>query len=153
MVAVRWPVAAATVFVVVALLVVGGSPAAAYTVRQGDTLWKISRQTGISVPELIRINGIKDPNRIYPGQEIRLAAAAAPTAGTYRVQGGDTLSSISRKTGVSVSTLAALNHLQPPYLIRAGQVLMLSAPSAQPAPAPASNSVPNAQAARQLLTQ
>ena len=155
MVAVRWPIAAATVFVAVALLVVGGSPAAAYTVRQGDTLWKISRQTGVSVPDLVRINGLRDPNRIYPGQELRLAAAAAPAAATYRVQNGDTLFSISRKTGVSIATLASLNQLQQPYLIRPGQVLMLSSPSA-PSSTPAAGgaaAVPDRQAARSLLTQ
>jgi N-acetylmuramoyl-L-alanine amidase len=154
MFAVRWPVAAATIFVAVALLVVGGSPAAAYTVRQGDTLWNISRQTGVSVPDLIRINGLHDPNRIYPGQELKLAAAAAPSAGSYRVQSGDTLTSISRKTGVSVATLAALNHLQRPYLLHSGQVLMLSAPAPAAAvggPAPAG--VPDVQTARALLSQ
>jgi LysM repeat protein len=155
MFAVRWPVAAATIFVAVALLVVGGSPAAAYTVRQGDTLWKISRQTGVSVPDLVRINGLRDANRIYPGQELKLAAAAAPSSGTYRVQSGDTLTSISHKTGVSIATLSALNHLQPPYLLHPGQVLMLSAPTppAAVAAVPAPQRVPDVQTARALLAQ
>ena len=156
MFAVRWPVAAATVFVAVALLVVGGSPAAAYTVREGDTLWKISRQTGVSLPDLARLNGIRDPNRIYPGEELKLTAAAAPSSATYRVQGGDSLWTISRKTGVSASALATLNRLQPPYVLHPGQVLMLSAPSAARAPAspaPASQSpAPDRRAARDLLS-
>jgi len=156
MFAVRWPVAAATVFVAVALLVVGGSPAAAYTVREGDTLWKISRQTGVSLPDLARLNGIRDPNRIYPGEELKLTAAAAPSSATYRVQGGDSLWTISRKTGVSVSALATLNRLQPPYVLHPGQVLMLSAPSAARAPAspaPASQSpAPDRRVARDLLS-
>ena len=46
--------------------------------------------------------------------------------GTYRVQPGDTLSSISRETGVSVDRLAALNDISNPSLIRVGQQLRLS---------------------------
>ena len=152
MFALRWPVAAATVVVAVAFLVVGGSPAAAYTVREGDTLWKISRQTGVTVSDLVRFNGLRDPNRIYPGEDLKLAGAGSPNSATYRVAGGDSLWSISRKTGVGVSTLAALNHLQQPYVIHPGQVLMLSAPSAGPAAA-AQPQTPSRQAARDLLAQ
>lgn len=46
--------------------------------------------------------------------------------GTYRVQPGDTLSSISRETGVSVDRLIALNNISNPSLIRVGQRLRLS---------------------------
>lgn len=46
--------------------------------------------------------------------------------GTYRVQPGDTLTSISRETGVSVDRLIALNDISNPSLIRVGQRLRLS---------------------------
>lgn len=46
--------------------------------------------------------------------------------GTYRVQPGDTLSSIARETGVSVDRLIALNDISNPSLIRVGQRLRLS---------------------------
>ena len=46
--------------------------------------------------------------------------------GTYRVQPGDTLTSISRETGVSVERLIALNGISNPRLIRVGQRLRLS---------------------------
>jgi LysM repeat protein len=152
MVAVRWPVVAATVFVAVALLVVGAPSVAAYTVRGGDSLWTISRQTGVSVSDLVRLNGLGDPNRIYPGQQLRTSdgrAAAAP-ATSYTVARGDTLWAISRKTGVGVATLASLNHLGAPYVIHGGQVLLLSAPPA-PAQAPKQRTVSTDQA-RALLT-
>ena len=45
--------------------------------------------------------------------------------GTYRVQPGDTLSSISRDTGVSVERLASLNGITNPSMIRVGQQLRL----------------------------
>lgn len=46
--------------------------------------------------------------------------------GTYTIQPGDTLSSISRETGVSVERLIALNNISNPSLIRAGQRLRLN---------------------------
>jgi len=46
--------------------------------------------------------------------------------GTYRVQPGDTLSSIARETGVSVERLASLNNISNPSLIRVGQRLRLN---------------------------
>lgn len=53
--------------------------------------------------------------------------------GTYKVQPGDTLSSISRETGVSVNQLIALNGISNPSLIRVGQRLRLSEDAFVPA--------------------
>ena len=41
-----------------------------YTVAKGDTLWSISRRYGVSVNDLVRINGITNPNLIVIGQKI-----------------------------------------------------------------------------------
>lgn len=43
-----------------------------YTVRVGDTLSGIAARHGTTWQELARINRIPDPDRIYPGQIIRL---------------------------------------------------------------------------------
>jgi lipoprotein NlpD len=61
--------------------------------------------------------------------------------GTYRVQAGDTLSSISRETGVSVDRLIALNNISNPSLIRAGQRLRLNDSAAVPASVDSSGSM------------
>jgi LysM repeat protein len=50
-----------------------------YTVQRGDTLAKIAARTGVSEHELVRRNGIRDKNRITPGQELVLRDAP-PTA-------------------------------------------------------------------------
>ncbi|SEF38636.1 uncharacterized protein, YkwD family [Caloramator fervidus] len=42
-----------------------------YTVKLGDTLYKISQQYGISIAEILKANpGIKNPSMIYVGQKI-----------------------------------------------------------------------------------
>ncbi|MEU8886749.1 N-acetylmuramoyl-L-alanine amidase [Streptomyces sp. NPDC048442] len=43
-----------------------------YTVRSGDTLGAIAKKHGTTVAALVRLNGIKDPDRIAVGQTIRL---------------------------------------------------------------------------------
>lgn len=43
-----------------------------YTVKRGDTLWSISRRYGTSIANIVRLNRIKNPNLIYPGQIFRI---------------------------------------------------------------------------------
>ncbi len=43
-----------------------------YRVQRGDTLSEIARRYQVSVRELIRMNGIKNPRRIRPGQRLKI---------------------------------------------------------------------------------
>ena len=43
-----------------------------YTVQKGDTLWRISRRYRVCPRRIARINGIQNPNLIYPGQILRI---------------------------------------------------------------------------------
>lgn len=43
-----------------------------YYVKRGDTLSKIAKQYGTSVARLVLLNGIKNANKIYVGQSIRV---------------------------------------------------------------------------------
>ncbi len=49
-----------------------------YTVQRGDTLYSIAWRHGLDFRALARANGVPAPYRIYPGQQLRLAAAPAP---------------------------------------------------------------------------
>ena len=49
-----------------------GSPNMYYRVQRGNTLWGIAKQYNTSVANLVRMNGIRNPNLIYPGQIIRV---------------------------------------------------------------------------------
>lgn len=52
-----------------------GGPARTYTVRKGDTLSRIAQQqlgAASRWRELATLNGLADPNRVFPGQVIRL---------------------------------------------------------------------------------
>lgn len=44
-----------------------------YTVKSGDTMWKIAMKYQVGVPEIIQANPqIKNPNLIYPNQKINI---------------------------------------------------------------------------------
>lgn len=43
-----------------------------YVVKRGDNLTSIARRYGVSVNYLVRINGIQNPNIIYPGQLLQI---------------------------------------------------------------------------------
>lgn len=43
-----------------------------YTVKRGDCLWNIARRYGTTVNNIVRLNNIKNPNLIYPGQVFRI---------------------------------------------------------------------------------
>ena len=66
------------------------------------------------------------------------SAGAAVGGGSYVVQGGDTLSAIAARAGVSLAQLAASNGLDPNRVLLAGSVLRLSGASALPSSASAS---------------
>lgn len=48
-----------------------------WTVKRGDTLYRVSRETGTSVAELARLNGLKAPYTINVGQKLRLNGASS----------------------------------------------------------------------------
>ncbi len=50
-----------------------------YTVKRGDTLTAIANRSGASVQTLVRLNGIRNPNLIHPGQVLCLSAQPPPS--------------------------------------------------------------------------
>ena len=105
-----------------------------HTVRRGDTLSTIAQRYGTSTGQIRRLN--KVGRHIYPGQRLKVPDArrstksseAAPStdgAKFVKVQPGDTLWNISKRTGVSVSELLRANNLHRSSLIKAGQVIRI----------------------------
>lgn len=97
-----------------------------YTVRPGDTLWGLARRYGTTVAELVRLNGIANPNLIDVGQVLRIPGAA-PAYLTYTIRPGDTLWAIARRYGATVAELARINGIRDPNLIYAGATLRIPA--------------------------
>lgn len=52
-----------------------------YTVRYGDTLWKIAQRNQVGISEIISKNPqLKDPSLIYPGQKLTIPSMTAVNA-------------------------------------------------------------------------
>lgn len=116
-----------------------------YTVQAGDTLYGISRKAGVSVDQLLTVNGLSTSSVIRPGQSLSLGTPAKQTnstvattvstksvsntastrtsGGNYIVQPGDTLYSIARRSGMSLNTLLSINGLSQSSVIFPGQSL------------------------------
>ena len=48
-----------------------------YTVRRGDTVSLIAARYGVTEQSLLGVNGIQDPHRIYPGQQLMMPGQGA----------------------------------------------------------------------------
>lgn len=97
------------------------TPTSTYTVRYGDTLSAIASRYGTSTSTLASINGISNPNWIYPGQALKLSGGSSTHA--YTVRSGDTLSGIASRLGTSWTSLKAKNGISNANLIYPGQAL------------------------------
>ena len=91
-----------------------------YTVKKGDNLHTISKRNFVSINDLIKINKIASPFKIYPKQKLLL-----PNKNYHLVRKGETLYSISRKYGVDRYQLFKLNNLKSERLIFEGQRLLI----------------------------
>ncbi|MGH8019973.1 MAG: LysM peptidoglycan-binding domain-containing protein, partial [Opitutaceae bacterium] len=120
-----------------------------YTVVAGDSLWKISRQFGITIPELRELNP-GTGSSLKPGDIINVPAGgsaglqaaggagdqsttSAAASATYVVRSGDSLSKIAARHGTTIAALRSANNLTSD-VIQIGQKLVIPAGSRAPEP-------------------
>jgi LysM repeat protein len=136
------------------------SAAVSHTVQPGETLWSIAAANNLTTRTVAAFNGVSEDHQVILGSTIMVpttvegyaslqqaglapadpAQAAAPSSqGSYTVVEGDTLSGIAARAGVSMSSLAAANGLDPNAFLLTGTVLSLAGGAApvQAAAAPA----------------
>ena len=162
------------VTIVIAGLLLAAAPAGAavsITVQPGDTLWSIAARNNLTTRAVAAFNGLPENGSVVLGSTIRVptvaegaaalqgagatpaaaapaAAGAPPPQGGYEVRPGDTLSGLAATARVPVSSIAAMNGLDPHGVLLAGTVLKLPSGSPTPVraaqPAPATRVVPQA---------
>ena len=109
-----------------------------YTVKAGDSLWKIAMGNDLTVDHLKQMNNLTT-NTIYVGQQLRIKEGqtdsqpsqsnsqtnqSSQNTGTYTVKAGDTLWGIANDHDTTVNALKQNNHLTSDT-IYVGQVLSL----------------------------
>jgi LysM repeat protein len=110
-----------------------------YVVKKGDSLSKIAKDNNVSLENLIKLNGIKNPNSIKVGQKLNLSnAPTTPTtstasdvpntnSSTYKVSKGESLGLIAKKNNISIKDLAAYNNIKDINKINVGQEIKIPA--------------------------
>jgi LysM repeat protein len=98
-----------------------------YTVRSGDLVGALATSWGTSVAEVVRWNGLADPNLVRIGQELIVppASATQPPPQLYTVQPGDTLIGLAAQWHTTPDAIAQLNGLADQQYIRIGQQLTI----------------------------
>jgi len=117
-----------------------------YSVKSGDSFWKIAKQYGVSKEELAAYNNmsLQKPLKIGtslmipPGGALvspeKLAAksakegskgAARPADGSYTVGNGDSLWKIAAKYNIKTDALIAANNIDPKKPLQVGQKLVI----------------------------
>ena len=110
-----------------------------YTVQQGDSMFSIAQQCGVSLQALINANPhITDPNQIFPCDVLCVPCpqpgrvpASCPSGfqAQYTVRPGDSMFSIAQMFGVSLQALINANpHITDPNQIFPCDVLCVPCP-------------------------
>ncbi|WP_404353713.1 LysM peptidoglycan-binding domain-containing protein [Exiguobacterium aurantiacum] len=99
-----------------------------YTVKSGDTLYKIATLYKTTVAKIAAANKITNINSITVGQVLVIpGTTVTPPATTvkYTVKSGDTLYKIATMYNTTVAKIAAANNITNTSLISVGQVLTI----------------------------
>ena len=78
-----------------------------YTVKPGESLWRISNNFKVPVYSIISANPDKSKKIIHPGDHLKIPFSPGIF---YKVQRGDTLGGIAKKYKISVSSIVSANH-------------------------------------------
>lgn len=95
-----------------------------YTVKEGQGLDAVARAMGSTRAELAKINGLKEPYKLKPGQVLKGPPSRAKA---YVVAPGDTMFAIAKRFNVKAADLADENDLTVNSAIRPGRKLRLPA--------------------------
>ena len=132
------------------LVLAGAAFAHVHTVQPGETLWGIAAANGLPASAVAAANGLSPSTHVVVGTNVTVPSASATTAspstatpvapGFYRVQPGDSLTTIAARNGLSRASLAAVNGLSPTGWVFAGRTIRLAGAPAAAAPASTSTS-------------
>ena len=96
------------------------SPTGAVMISRNDTLYNISERYGLTIRDIIEMNGDLSPDSLEIGQRVKL-----PPPHEYVVRDRDSLYRLSRMFGTSVQELVEINDLKKPYRLKVGQKLQI----------------------------
>jgi len=94
--------------------------------QNGDTLFKLSKQYGVSLKELMHKNNFNDANRIVEGEVIFIPIKENHNELLfYNVIQGDTLYKIAREYNLNVKDIISINNLDNSSFLKPNQIILL----------------------------
>ncbi len=103
-----------------------------HTVLQGETINSIAKKYRTRSEDLIILNRLQNPNRLYPGQKLKLPRqnynyniATAKKPSTHIIREGETLSYIADKYSIKLSQLISINTISNPNNLSIGSKVFL----------------------------
>ena len=93
--------------------------------KRGDTLFKLSKQYGVPLKELMYKNNFNDATRIIEGEVIIIPLNDDDDNLIYKVVKGDTLYKIARDYNVNFKDIIAINNLDNESFLKPNQILIL----------------------------
>lgn len=106
-----------------------------HTVQEGENLYLIAQQYGLTVDDLLRANNLTETSILTIGQTLVIpGAAGAPMGVMYQVQVGDTLAGVAHKFHTSPAAISAANNLINPNQLVVGQTLQLESQTGSTSP-------------------
>lgn len=96
-----------------------------YVVEPGDSLYNIARRYHTTVAQLRSLNGVEGGRDLTVGRSVIVPRVDETIFETVVVETGDSLYSLSRRHGVSVSVLRILNRLAEARDLKVGEVILV----------------------------
>jgi cell wall-associated NlpC family hydrolase len=102
-----------------------------YEVQEGDTLNSLANQFGVTVPTLLRANGIDDPDSLSIGTKLRVMPASGVE---HEVRSGESLADLAGWYQVDLGPIIDFNGLIDPDRVRVGSTLFIPGAAKGPKP-------------------
>jgi peptidoglycan DL-endopeptidase LytF len=109
-----------------------------YTIKSGDTLYKLAIEYNTTVEAIMRINPGIDPNNLQIGQKICIPGPQPGTCPSgsfqYTIKSGDTLYNLAIKYNTTVEAIMRINPGIDPNNLQIGQKICIPGPGPGPGP-------------------
>ena len=97
--------------------------------KNGDTLYKLSKQYGVPLKELMHKNNFNDANKIIEGEVIIIPLRDYNIKRSerinYKIVEGDTLYKISKEYNVKIKDIMSINNLDNTSILKPNQIILL----------------------------